>query len=94
MRVSCAVLFDSGRDIFLEFQEPDIPELIERLSGLDLIIGFNLKRFDYKVLSAYSDLDFWRTTHPGYFGRCLQKTWLQAFSGSSGKRNSRCTKDC
>jgi DEAD/DEAH box helicase domain-containing protein len=60
MRVSCAVLFDSGRDAFLEFLEPDIPMLIERLSRLDLIIGFNLKLFDYKVLSAYSDLDFWR----------------------------------
>ncbi|MCK4426095.1 MAG: DUF1998 domain-containing protein, partial [Deltaproteobacteria bacterium] len=59
MRVSCAVLFDSGRDAFLEFLEPDILELIERLSELPLIIGFNLKRFDYKVLSAYSDLDFW-----------------------------------
>ncbi len=59
MRVSCAVLFDSGRDAFLEFREPDIPELIKRLSELPLIIGFNLKRFDYKVLSAYSDLDFW-----------------------------------
>ena len=59
MRVSCAVLFDSGRDAFLEFREPEIPELIDRLSELDLIIGFNLKRFDYKVLSAYSDLDFW-----------------------------------
>ena len=59
MRVSCAVLFDSERDAFLEFREPDIPELIERISELDLIIGFNLKRFDYKVLSAYSDLDFW-----------------------------------
>ncbi len=59
MKVSCAVLFDSGRDALLEFLEPDIPELIERLSELDLIIGFNLKRFDYKVLSAYSDLDFW-----------------------------------
>ncbi|MCD4755198.1 MAG: ribonuclease H-like domain-containing protein, partial [Deltaproteobacteria bacterium] len=59
MRVSCAVLFDSERDTFLEFLEPDIPELIEHLSELPLIIGFNLKRFDYKVLSAYSDLDFW-----------------------------------
>ncbi|MEA1991155.1 MAG: DEAD/DEAH box helicase [Thermodesulfobacteriota bacterium] len=59
MRVSCAVLFDSGRDAFLEFQEPNIPELIEHLSELPLIIGFNLKRFDYKVLSAYSDLNFW-----------------------------------
>jgi DEAD/DEAH box helicase domain-containing protein len=59
MRVSCAVLFDSERNAFLEFREPNIPELIERLSEFPLIIGFNLKRFDYKVLSAYSDLDFW-----------------------------------
>jgi len=29
------------------------------LTPRPLIIGFNLNRFDYKVLSAYSDLDFW-----------------------------------
>jgi DEAD/DEAH box helicase domain-containing protein len=59
MKVSCAVLFDSETDSFLEFREPDVPQLIELLFELPLIIGFNLKRFDYKVLSAYSDMDFW-----------------------------------
>ena len=34
--------------------------LIEHLKGFDLVVGFNSRRFDYKVLSAYSDYDFHR----------------------------------
>lgn len=60
MRVSCAVLYDARQDAFLEFLEDEIPLLIEHLNALDLIVGFNIERFDYKVLSGYSDADFWR----------------------------------
>jgi DEAD/DEAH box helicase domain-containing protein len=59
MRVSCAVLYDSITENYEEFLEKDMDALMERLDSLDLIIGFNLKRFDYKVLSAYTSLDFW-----------------------------------
>jgi DEAD/DEAH box helicase domain-containing protein len=31
---------------------------MDHLKQLDLVIGFNIKRFDYKVLSGYSDFDF------------------------------------
>lgn len=58
MLVSCAVLYDSKKDAFLEFLEDQIPLLIEHLTGLDLIVGFNIERFDYRVLSGYSDTDF------------------------------------
>ncbi len=60
MKVSCAVVYDSREDKFLEFLEEDMPELIRYLSRLDLVVGFNVKRFDYKVLSGYSDFDFWK----------------------------------
>ncbi|MCP4682449.1 MAG: DUF1998 domain-containing protein, partial [Desulfobacterales bacterium] len=58
MKVSCVVLYDSKEDTFIEYLEDQIPELIERVLTLDLIVGFNIKRFDYLVLSGYSDFDF------------------------------------
>ena len=58
MRVSCAVLYDSRADTYLEFLENQIPDLIAHMSTCDAVIGFNIKRFDYKVLTGYSDFDF------------------------------------
>jgi len=58
MRVSCAVLYDSRSDTYFEFVEGQIPMMLEHLLELDLVIGFNIKRFDYRVLSAYTALDF------------------------------------
>lgn len=58
MRISCAVLYDSEKDDFFEYVEGQIDQLIDHLHRLDLIVGFNLRRFDYKVLSYYSDVDF------------------------------------
>ena len=60
MKVSCAVLYDSQKDAFFEYVEGQIPSLLEKLHELDLVIGFNIKRFDYRVLSAYTDMDFGR----------------------------------
>jgi DEAD/DEAH box helicase domain-containing protein len=58
MRISCAVVYDSQDDEFMTFQETQIPELITCLGRFDLVVGFNIKRFDYSVLSGYSDQDF------------------------------------
>ena len=58
MRVSCGVLYDSGEDRYIEYLEDQLPDMFEHLQSLDCIIGFNIKRFDYKVLSGYTDVDF------------------------------------
>ncbi|SIN91933.1 DEAD/DEAH box helicase [Halodesulfovibrio marinisediminis] len=55
MRVSVAVLYDSKEDKFIRYMEEDMPDLLEHLKEFDCIIGFNIIRFDYKVLSAYAD---------------------------------------
>ncbi len=55
MRVSVAVLYDSKEDKFIRYMEEDMPELLEHLKDFDCIIGFNIIRFDYKVLSAYAN---------------------------------------
>ena len=58
MGISCAVLYDSKQDEFFEFLDHQVPQLIERLRRLEMVVGFNIKRFDYHVLSGYSSFDF------------------------------------
>jgi DEAD/DEAH box helicase domain-containing protein len=58
MGVSCAVLYDSAAGKFLTFTAQEIPSLIGHLVEFDLIVGFNIIRFDYAVLSGCSRFDF------------------------------------
>lgn len=58
MRISCGVLYDSQTDAFIEYFEDQIERLIEDLQQVELIVGFNISRFDYLVLRGYSDFDF------------------------------------
>mgnify|MGYP001829245676 CR=1 FL=1 len=58
MRISCAVLYDSKEDRYIDFLENQIPRFVEYLQTFDLVIGFNIKRFDYQVLKGYTDFDF------------------------------------
>ncbi len=59
MRVSCAVLYDSQTNAFCTFLEDQLPHLFNLMKQLDIIVGFNIKGFDYRVLSGYSDMSFW-----------------------------------
>jgi len=54
MRVSVAVLYDSLEKKFLSFREDEINALLAHLEKADLVVGFNIKRFDYGVLAAYT----------------------------------------
>jgi DEAD/DEAH box helicase domain-containing protein len=58
MKISCAVLYDSKLDRFIDFMENQLDRFIEHLQTCDLIIGFNIKRFDYQVLKGYTDYNF------------------------------------
>ncbi len=58
MRISCAVLYDSQKEAYLEFLEDQVHELIGCLKRFDFLIGFNIKQFDFRVLSGYTDFDF------------------------------------
>ena len=57
MMVSVAVIYTSMEDRFYTFTEDQIEGLIEQLRSADLVIGFNVKRFDYAVLKAYTSQD-------------------------------------
>jgi DEAD/DEAH box helicase domain-containing protein len=57
MRVSVAVIYDSLERRFLPFTEDMMDDLMAHLKKADLIVGFNIIRFDYGVLSAYTGID-------------------------------------
>jgi DEAD/DEAH box helicase domain-containing protein len=57
MRVSVAVVFDSVESRFHTYDEDGVEALFELLEKADLIVGFNIKGFDYRVLSAYTSRD-------------------------------------
>ncbi len=56
MGISVACLYDSRQDRYFTYMENSIDRLIEHLMGFDLVVGFNNKRFDNRVLSAYTDI--------------------------------------
>ena len=53
MRVSVAVVYNSQSDEFISFNEEEMPALLSLMASGPLVVGFNLKRFDYSVLSLY-----------------------------------------
>jgi len=55
MGVSVAVVFDSQLGDYVTYLEHEIQNLTEHLQSLDLVVGFNNKRFDNRVLSAYTE---------------------------------------
>lgn len=58
MGISVAVVWDSQLDECVTYLENDVDGLIGHLRRLDLVVGFNSRRFDYRVLSGYSPWDF------------------------------------
>jgi len=56
MGVSLAVLLETSPERVTVFREADLTKLARRLSELDLVVGFNIKRFDYRVLQPYIDV--------------------------------------
>jgi DEAD/DEAH box helicase domain-containing protein len=58
MGISCGVVYDAQKDVFNEYGDSQISSLIEDLKAFELVVGFNIKRFDYRVLKGYSDFDF------------------------------------
>lgn len=56
--VSVGVAYRYDDDSFLTVTEDRIQELIDLLRAADLVVGYNIKGFDYEVLRGYSDFDF------------------------------------
>jgi DEAD/DEAH box helicase domain-containing protein len=55
--VSVGVAYRYDSDEFLVYTEDKIGELIALLQQADLVVGYNIKGFDYEVLRGYTDED-------------------------------------
>ncbi len=54
MRVSVAVVYSTALDDFVVYLEKDVLRLVNDLMKADLVVGFNVKSFDYTVLKPYT----------------------------------------
>ena len=57
MRLSVAVVADLTEQRYEAFFEDQADELCRRLQEVDLVVGFNVKKFDYRVLQPYTDVN-------------------------------------
>jgi DEAD/DEAH box helicase domain-containing protein len=55
MGLALGVIFDTATGAFTTYLEGDVAALVEHLHTSDLVVGYNVLRFDYRVLSAYTD---------------------------------------
>jgi DEAD/DEAH box helicase domain-containing protein len=55
MRLAVAVTYDATDDIYRDYTEQEVDLLIATLRGADLVVGYNVLRFDYEVLRPYTD---------------------------------------
>ena len=60
MGLSVGVVYDSRLDGFVAYLEDEVEQMIEHLFDCQLVIGFNNRRFDYRVLSGYTDRDLYQ----------------------------------
>lgn len=56
-RISIAVSYEIEQDKYKVFRENEIHKLISDIFHADLVIGFNIIGFDYKLLQNYLDED-------------------------------------
>jgi len=57
MRLATAVTYDAATDTYRDYDEGSVDGLIAQLMNADLVVGYNVLRFDYEVLSAYTQED-------------------------------------
>ncbi|MBZ0169372.1 MAG: DEAD/DEAH box helicase [Kofleriaceae bacterium] len=58
MGLAVGVVYDLDRAEFRVYTEPQVDALIRDLVRARLVVGFNLRRFDFDVLRAYADVDW------------------------------------
>jgi len=57
MGMSLGVTYSTGRNEYSIYGEKQVSELLTDLQRADLVVGFNILRFDYEVLHGYTSYD-------------------------------------
>jgi DEAD/DEAH box helicase domain-containing protein len=53
LKVSVVCMYDFLTDAYASYEEKDISKFEQRLQTADLLVGFNIRRFDMQVLQPY-----------------------------------------
>jgi len=56
MKLAVAVTYSRKEEEYCVYLEEDVGKLIEQLKTADLIVGFNIKRFDFAVIAPYTSM--------------------------------------
>ncbi len=62
MGLAVGVVWDSLEEKYFCYLEDDASQLVKKLQTADLVVGFNVKKFDYCVLQPYADFDLGEIT--------------------------------
>ena len=57
MKLAVGVVWDGFEQRFISYLESEASQLVEKLKTADLVVGFNVVKFDYGVLQPYADSD-------------------------------------
>lgn len=57
MKLAVGVVWDSREQKYFTYREEEAVQLAEKLRTADLVVGFNVLRFDYTVLEHYGPFD-------------------------------------
>jgi len=57
MKIACLVLYSTRQGKYLSYTEENINEAVEEIKKADIVVGFNIKSFDWAVLAPYTQLD-------------------------------------
>ncbi|NQT83255.1 helicase [bacterium] len=71
LEISLGVVYDYSTGLFTTYFERDVEALIGELLSADLVIGFNLIKFDYVVLQPYTAHDLKRIKTLDIFARAV-----------------------
>ena len=55
MRLSVGVTYSTALGTYHDYTEQEVDRLIAELRSADLVVGYNVLRFDYEVLRGYTD---------------------------------------
>ena len=57
MKLAVGVVWDSREQKYFTYREEEAVQLAQKLRTADLVVGFNVLRFDYTVLEGYGPFD-------------------------------------
>ncbi|MBC8448815.1 MAG: ribonuclease H-like domain-containing protein [Chloroflexi bacterium] len=55
--LAAAVTYSTSDGLFRHYTEDQVADLVAELQAADLVVGFNVLRFDYEVLRPYTNVD-------------------------------------